>query len=175
MVNHNQVFYLFVFALYLFSFNIKENKPTEGIRIGNELPVQFFKSDNVPEIEKQLESRLVFLEFWDSRDVQVRFDAPAKFTLYNRYKSLPFINGHGFTILSINYDKSDAVFRRLVGKEAMLWPYHTHISPNALTLFFDKYADGDSCNNVLLDGVGRVLAVDLTVDELKSELDKFAL
>lgn len=175
MVKHNQVLYLFVFALYLFSFNIGENVPVEGIRIGNEVPVQFFNSEDVPEIQKQLDNRLVFIEFWDSRDVQVRFDAPAKFDLYKRNKSNSFINGRGFTILSVNYDKSDAVYRSLIAKEAMLWPFHSHISEAELTIFFSKYADGNRCENLLLDGDGRVLALDLSVDELQNQLNKYVL
>lgn len=175
MVKNNQLLPLFVFTLYLFSFNTGENKPKEGIRKGNELPITFFEIEDIPALDKQLANRMVLVEFWNSEDVAVRFNASAKSDVYSKFKNTSFTNGRGFTILSLNYDKSEAVYRTLVQKEAMIWPYHAHISEKQLNQFNERYTEGDNIANALIDGSGRVLDTNLNLDELKARLNDFSL
>ena len=175
MVKNNQLLSLFVFTMYLFSFNTGENKPKEGVRKGNELPITFFEIDEIPELDKQLANRMVFVEFWRSGDVALRFNASAKSDVYGQFRNTIFANGRGFTILSLNYDKSEAVYQTLLQKEAMVWPYHAHISEEQLSQFLNRYNDGKNIANALIDGSGRVLDTNLNLDQLEARLNDFSL
>lgn len=175
MVKNNHLLPLFVFTLYLFSFNTGENKSQEGVRKGNELPIEFFDIDEIPELKKQLVNRMVLVEFWNSKDVTLRFNASAKSDVYRRFRNTSFVNGRGFTILSLNHDKSEAVYNTLVQKEAMVWPYHAHISEKQLSQFYLRYNEGKGITNALIDGAGRVLDTNLDLEKLEALLNDFSL
>lgn len=175
MVKNNHLIPLFVLTLYLFSFNSGENKAKKGVRKGNELPIMFFEIEEIPELQKQLANRMVLVEFWNSKDVTLRFNATAKSDVYSQYKNESFINGRGFTILSVNYDESEAVYKTLVQKESMIWPYHAHIPQKRLSQFFTRFNEGEHIANALIDGSGRILDTDLNLNELEKRLNDFSL
>lgn len=120
-----------------------------------------------------LRGNLVLVNFWASLVAPCRFENPNLVRAYQKYKSSTFTNGKGFTIYSVSLDTDINNWKNAITKDKLIWPYHVSDLKGYDSQAANDYGVRAIPYNFLIDGEGRVVAVNLRGDELSKALDSY--
>lgn len=105
----------------------------------------------------------MLLDFWASWSRKSREENPELVKLYNKY------NKKGFEIVSVSLDQDKALWERAIKEDKLLWTqvcdFKKWESPSAQTYMIKEVP-----SNVLIDREGKIIAFNLSTEELAMQL-----
>ncbi len=119
-----------------------------------------------------LRGKMVLIDFWASWCKPCRKENPILVDVYENYKDTIFKNGDGFEIYSVSLDMKKHDWVNAIEADSLSWPYHVSDLKGWRNEASKRYGIRGIPNNVLIDGDGNVVAVNLRGDELEKKLKK---
>lgn len=122
----------------------------------------------------QFRGKIVLIDFWASWCGPCRRENPNLVATYNKYKDKKFktANARGFVVLSVSLDVNREAWEKAIKEDKLNWP--THVSDlkgwknDAAVLYKVKSVP----SNVLVDGEGKIVGVNLRGEALEKALKK---
>lgn len=144
---------------------------------------QFEEGDLLPDIDlpgvdgehiklSSLRGQMVFVDFWASWCKPCRKENPEIRKAYLAYKDEEFDNGEGFTVYSVSLDKSREAWEKAVSKDGLVWKYHVSDLKGWKNEAAVRFGISSLPMSYLIDGDGRVVAVNPRGNKLEKELKK---
>lgn len=155
-----------IFTVLLFSVSAgydREPKPVQG----SQAPWFEVKTTDGSTISlSQMRGRYVLVSFWASNDACSRINT----TLYDRFlKADP--DGEKLSLLSVNVDRSERLFRETVRRDRMDAESQFHVFGNEASQLMHRYGQNTTdCQSFLIDPQGVVVAVNPDVEALAAVL-----
>jgi len=119
-----------------------------------------------------LKGKVVLVDFWASWCAPCRKENPNLVKAYNQYKDTEFKNGNGFTIFSVSLDKNLIAWKKAVQDDSLIWPCHVSDLKGWKNEAAKLYGIRSIPSNFLIDGDGKIVAVNLRGDALEAALRK---
>lgn len=108
------------------------------------------------------EGHYVLLNFWTASDA----DSRLRNADYDRFLADNNLNQDSIELLSVNFDRSERLFREIVRRDRLNEASQFHVEgPNATQIFSD-YALDLGLRSFLIDRSGRIVATNPTVADL---------
>ena len=120
-----------------------------------------------------LHGKMVLLNFWASLAAPCRFENPNLVKNYNQFKNKTFKNAKGFTIYSVSLDSNVDNWINAIKKDGLLWPYHVSDLKAYDSEVVALYGVRSIPYNYLIDGEGKIVAVNLRGTQLTQTLQKY--
>ncbi len=120
-----------------------------------------------------LRGKMVLLNFWASLAAPCRFENPNLVKTYNQFKNKSFKNANGFTIYSVSLDSNVENWKKAIEKDGLIWPYHVSDLKAYDSEVVALYGVRSIPYNYLIDGDGKILAVNLRGGQLSQTLQKY--
>jgi len=118
-----------------------------------------------------LKGKLVLVNFWASLAAPCRFENPNLVKVYQNYKDKSFQTGEGFTIYSVSMDTDIENWKNGIAKDKLTWPYHVSDLQGYDSKVVSDYGVKAIPYNFLIDGTGKIIAINLRGVELAKTLD----
>ena len=119
-----------------------------------------------------LKGKVVLVDFWASWCAPCRKENPNLVQAYNEYRDAEFRNGNGFVIFSVSLDKNKLAWKKAVSDDGLDWPYHVSDLKGWKNEAAKTYGVRSVPSNFLIDGDGKIIAVNLRGDALDATLRK---
>jgi hypothetical protein len=116
---------------------------------------------------------MVLIDFWASYDAQSRIDNHVKNSLLAMYGEKPFMNGNGFTIVSISLDRFKTPLNRAIEADQLEYPYHICDFGGRESNLVTAYRAQD-LKKYLIDGDGRIVSVTGSLDQISKTLERLS-
>ena len=146
----------------------------EGIKVGNMAP-----DIELPNVEGDIlklsdnKNKIVLINFWTSWCAPCRKKAPELLEIFNKFKDTYFDDGeNGFEIVSVSLDKNEIAWKNSIEKDSIGdflnvgdmkgWKSSAALSYNIKSV----------PSNILLDGNGKIIAINLSPQDLKKKLNR---
>ena len=152
---------------------INDNQvPETGLTIGKKAPEikttllngSYFNLEAV-------KGKMVLIDFWASYDASSRVENHAKNSLLESYSAQSFLNGSGFTIVSISLDRFKTPLNRAIESDQLEYPYHIcDFSGRESEIV--KAFKAKELTKYLIDGDGRIVAVSGSIDQISKTLER---
>jgi peroxiredoxin len=113
-----------------------------------------------------LKGKLVLVNFWASMVAPCRFENPNLVAVYQNYKDKSFQSGDGFTIYSVSMDTDVENWKNGITKDKLSWPYHVSDLQGYDSKVASDYGVKAIPYNYLIDGTGKIIAINLRGIEL---------
>jgi thiol-disulfide isomerase/thioredoxin len=118
-----------------------------------------------------LRGKMVLVNFWASLIAPCRFENPNLVKAYNKYKNRAFSKGDGFAIYSVSLDTDLNSWKGAVAKDRLAWPYHVSDLKGYESQAANDYGVRAIPYNYLIDGEGKVIAINLRGQDLTRTLE----
>lgn len=135
---------------------------------------------NLPSVDRtvsyklsDLRGKLVLVNFWASLFAPCRFENPNIVKAYNHYKDKNFVNAKGFTIYSVSLDLNEENWKNAIIKDKLSWPYQVSDLKGYDSKVAAAYGVRSIPYNYLIDGDGKVLAINLRGAQLSKTIEKY--
>lgn len=144
---------------------------SQTFEVGDKVPDIIAKGLNGEEIKlSSLEGKMVLIDFWAGWCAPCRKENPNIVQAYRKYKDESFDNGEGFTVFSVSLDKQLPLWKMIVQKDSLEWPYHVSDLQGWDGPVAKLYGIKSIPQSYLIDGEGIVVAVNPRGDALETRL-----
>ncbi|MEN8119722.1 MAG: TlpA disulfide reductase family protein [Bacteroidota bacterium] len=120
-----------------------------------------------------LRGKLVLVNFWASLVAPCRFENPNIVKAYNQFKDKNFVNAKGFTIYSVSLDSNQENWKKAIKNDKLSWPYQVSDLKGYDSEVAAAYGIRSIPYNYLIDGNGKVLAINLRGAQLSKTIEKY--
>jgi thiol-disulfide isomerase/thioredoxin len=117
-----------------------------------------------------LKGKMVLVNFWASLVAPCRFENPNILRAYQHYATKNFKSGNGFTVFSVSMDTDLESWKTAIARDNLVWPYHVSDLKGYDSEVADTYGIKAIPYNYLIDGSGKVIAINLRGAELEKTL-----
>ena len=148
---------------------------TTGIHIGQQAPDIVLESPSGELIPlSSLRGKMVLIDFWAAWCPPCRRQNPHLRELYHRYKDKEFVNGSGFTIYSVSFDRDREDWIAAIAQDSLDWEYQVvDLKGMRASGVASRWLVESIPHNTLIDGDGIVLSVGLRGSYLEEKLDEY--
>ncbi len=144
----------------------------------------FEKGDLAPEIVMEgldgnplklssLRGKVVLIDFWASWCKPCRKENPEVVKMYNKYKDEAFENGDGFAVFNVSLDSKRPMWEKAVADDQLNWKYHVCDFKGWYNEAAKTYGISSIPQSYLIDGDGKIIAVNPRGEKLEKELKKY--
>ncbi len=119
----------------------------------------------------ELRGKMVLVNFWASMVAQCRFENPNIVRAYTKFKDKSFKKGNGFEIFSVSLDTDLEKWTNAIGRDNLSWKYHVNDLKGYKSKAAYDYGVKAIPYNFLIDGEGRVVAINLKGAALNKALE----
>lgn len=149
----------------------QERQPS--VKEGDIAPdMEFVCEDSTVLRLSDLRGKMVLVDFWAAWCKPCRRENPTLVAAYHKYKDARFSNAEGFEIFSVSLDMADSLWRSAIATDSLVWPYHISDLKGWRSDYALLYGVRSIPANFLLDGEGRVVAINLRGDKLDTALKR---
>jgi thiol-disulfide isomerase/thioredoxin len=152
------------------------DKVETGIHIGQRAPDIVLESPSGDKIPlSSLRGQMVLIDFWAAWCPPCRRQNPHLRELYHQYKDKEFVNGSGFTIFSVSFDRNREDWIAAIAQDSLDWEYQV-IDPKGMRSgsgTASRWLVQSIPHNTLIDGNGIVLSVGWRGPYLEEKLDEY--
>ncbi|MBN2479855.1 MAG: TlpA family protein disulfide reductase, partial [Parachlamydiales bacterium] len=134
---------------------------------------------NLPAVDRsksyklsELRGKMVLIYFWASFAPPCRFENDHVVRIYNKYKDKSFKNAEGFTVYAVSLDRDVEKWKAAIKKDNMQWPYHVSDMKSYESEVVNNYGIINVPFNFLIDGSGKVIAINLKSPDLANTIEK---
>ena len=159
-----------IFLLSLLVFGASAQNYAKGDKIPN---ITMTSIDGKTQSLSDLRGQVVLVDFWASWCKPCRKENPEIVRMYNRYKDQEFENGKGFTVFSVSLDSKQPAWEKAVEKDGLVWDSHVSDLKGWKNEAAKMYGIRAIPKSFLIDGDGKVIAVNPRGGQLEKELKKF--
>lgn len=156
-------------------FNGSLSKQASPPKIGDTAPeINLLSTDRTTKYKlSDLRGKMVLLNFWASLAAPCRFENPNLVKTYKQYKDKTFQNASGFTIYSVSLDANVDNWKNAIAKDGLIWPYHVSDLKAYDSEVVALYGVRSIPYNYLIDGEGKIVAINLRGSQLGQTLTKY--
>jgi thiol-disulfide isomerase/thioredoxin len=119
-----------------------------------------------------LRGKMVLVNFWASLVAPCRFENPNILRAYQHYATKNFKSGNGFIVFSVSMDTDLESWRTAIARDNLVWPYHVSDLRGYDSEVANTYGIKAIPYNYLIDGSGKVIAINLRGAELNKLLQE---
>ncbi|MCO6460872.1 MAG: redoxin domain-containing protein [Saprospiraceae bacterium] len=161
----NWVIFIILAGLMYFIYQFMYMKP--AFMVGEKVPD--FRTTTIDGKKfsiRDMEGKLVLLDFWATWCGPCRKQLPALSSLYRTYKD----SLHGvFEIVSVALDDDTTALRLVINQDSLVWPYHIR-EPKSGGEIAALYQIKKIPTSYLLNDEGQILKVNPGIDDIKEWL-----
>ncbi len=166
-----------ILTLFIFlTINLVAQKKVnlEGIEIGKMAP-EIELPDTEGEVMKlsQLKGKIVLINFWAAWCAPCRKKAPELVELLNNYQDSDFDDGEtGFMIFSVSLDRNEIAWKNSIEKDGIGDFLNVGDMKGWKSSAATTYNIKSIPSSVLLDGEGKIIAINLSPKDLSKKLKR---
>ncbi len=153
----------------------ESDRITTGIHIGQRAPDIELESPSGEMISlSSLRGKMVLIDFWAAWCPPCRRQNPHLRELYHQYKDKEFVNGSGFTIFSVSFDRDREDWIAAIAQDSLEWEYQVvDLKGMRASDVASRWLVESIPHNTLIDGDGIVLSVGWRGSYLEEKLDEY--
>ena len=149
-------------------------KVKTGIHLGLEVPDIELESPSGEIVSlSSLRGKMVLIDFWAAWCPPCRRQHPHLRQLYYKYKDKEFINGSGFTIYSVSFDRNRDDWIAAIEKDTLVWDSQViDLKGMRSSGIASQWEINSIPANALIDGDGIILSVGWRGSYLDEKLEE---
>ena len=107
-----------------------------------------------------MKGRYVIVTFWSSADADSRLRA------YRYDEAAKLLPQERFCLLSVNFDRSERLFREIVRRDNLSAENHIHVDGSQANRIIHDYRLTEGFTSLLIDPKGRIVAMNPSIETL---------
>lgn len=142
------------------------------LSIGDVAPNIILKGKGGKKKLNKLKGKIVLVKFWASWCLPCRKANPQWLKLYNTYKKAKFTNAKGFEIFAVSLDEKKSNWKKAIKTDQLNYKYNTIDKKGWDSPYAFIYGINQLPGYFLLDGDGKIIAIDPTPSQLQNLLQQ---